>query len=64
MVRNSLSCNGVITAFDAILRLGFLARALFSYTEAAEYFPEQILAGEFAGDIAQGVLSQPQVFRE
>ncbi len=37
---------------------------LFSDTEAAEYFTEQIFAGEFAGDLAQGVLRQPQIFRE
>jgi hypothetical protein len=37
---------------------------LFSDTKTAEYLAEQIVAGEFTGDLAQGVLSEPQVFGE
>ena len=41
-----------------------IAQALLSDTKTAEYLAEQIVAGEFTGDLAQGVLSEPQVFGE
>jgi hypothetical protein len=39
-------------------------RRLFPDTKAAEYLAEQVLAGEFTGDLAQGVLREPQILRE
>ena len=37
---------------------------LFPYTKAAENLAEQIVTGEFTGDLAQGMLSQPQILGE
>jgi hypothetical protein len=38
--------------------------ALLADTKTAEYLAEQVVAGEFTGDLAQGVLGQPQVLGE
>src|ERR1700733_15049083 len=37
---------------------------LLSDTKTAEYLAEQIVAGEFTGDLTQCVLSEPQVLGE
>src|SRR5579864_1515150 len=37
---------------------------LFSDAETRENFPKQIVAGELAGDLAQGDLGETQVFRQ
>jgi hypothetical protein len=39
-----------------------VARRLFPDTKAPEYFPQQILAGEFAGNFSQRALRQTQIF--
>jgi len=39
-------------------------RRLLPDTKAAEYLSEQIIAGEFACDLAQCLLSEPQILGE
>jgi hypothetical protein len=41
-----------------------IARPLFPDTKAPEYFPQQILAGEFARNFSQRALRQTQIFGE
>jgi hypothetical protein len=73
-----MAASGSRTAGAGFLRVVFLRfaigvrrhlwtstdTALLPNAEAAENFAEQVLAGEFAGDLPEGMLREPQILGE
>ena len=51
-------------AISGVAVFPFSHAGLLSNTKAAEYFPQQIFAGEFAGNFPERALRQTQIFGE